>query len=225
MRADPVRVLVVDDDGAISGALGLALGASGYDVTSATDVPSALQVAERFRPDLAILDLRLPGDGDGTDLAALLRRSSDLPIIFLTAADDLDARVRCFGAGGDDYLAKPFSMAELILRVHALLRRAGRLSSDEHALADLRIDEQRHHVERSGSEVDLTPTEFRLLLVLVRHPGVVLSKRQLLEDVWGFDAYDENLVEVHLSSLRRKLERHGPRLLHTVRGVGYVARA
>ena len=225
VHGDPPRVLVVDDDRGIAGALELALRSEGYDVRIEGDALHGEAAARAFLPHLAVLDLRLPPGDDGVCLARRLRDAGDLPIIFLTAVDDLDTRVACFDAGADDYMAKPFSMAELLLRIRALLRRAGQLSSGVHRLGPLVIDERAHRVVSDDAEVELTPTEFRLLLSLVRSAGQVLSKRQLLEEVWGFDEYDTNLVEVHVSSLRRKLEAHGPRLVHTVRGVGYVVRA
>jgi DNA-binding response OmpR family regulator len=158
-------------------------------------------------------------------MARLLRGSSDLPLLFVTAADSVHARLEGFNAGGDDYLVKPFSMAELLARIHALLRRTGRLASDVRQIADLVIDEGARTVMRAGIAVPLTRTEFDLLDALAQRPGQVLSKIQLLTRVWGFEAYGANLVEVHVSALRRKLEAHGPRLLHTVRGTGYVLRA
>jgi DNA-binding response OmpR family regulator len=178
-----------------------------------------------FRPDLALLDVRL-GDGpDGYQLAGSLRRQSTMPILFLTAADAVEDRLAGFEAGGDDYLVKPFSMAELLARVKALLKRSGRLSSASWQVGDLVVDEDARTVVRAGVSLDLTRTEYEMLAVLVRHVGKVLSKTQLLTQVWGFDAYDANLVEVHMSALRRKLEAAGPRIVHTVRGAGYVLRA
>ena len=224
MRDDPARVLVVDDDHAIAGAVALALRKEGYEVRVDHDADAAARAAQTFFPDVAILDVRLPRGDDGVALARRLRHSSDVAIIFLTAADDLETRVAGFGAGGDDYLGKPFSMQELLLRVRALLRRSGRLESRIHHVGSLLIDEAAHLVVWRESVVDLTPKEFQLLVELAKRPGQVLSKGQLLEAVWGFDAYDENVVEVHISSLRRKLEAHGPRVVQTVRGVGYVVR-
>jgi DNA-binding response OmpR family regulator len=149
---------------------------------------------------------------------------SGIPVIFLTAADALQDRLTGFEAGGDDYVVKPFAMAELLARVRALLRRSGRLDSPVIEIRDLLIDDSAKQAFRSGASLDLTPTEFELLSVLARSPNEVYSKGQLLSQVWGFDAYDPNLVEVHMSALRRKLEAHGPRLVHTVRGRGYVFR-
>jgi DNA-binding response OmpR family regulator len=145
--------------------------------------------------------------------------------MMLTAADTVGERLEGFNAGADDYILKPFSMAEVLARIQALLRRTGVLTSAVRQVADIIIDDAARTVLRDGHALDLTRTEFDLLAVLAKHPGQVLSKVQLLTQVWGFDAYDVNLVEVHMSSLRRKLESHGPRLIQTVRGVGYVLRA
>ena len=215
---------MVEDDRPIRSSLEVALRSEGYEVEAQPDARRIHEAAERFRPDLAILDVHLPGGPDGYGAARVLRSSSDIPILFLTAADGIEDRLAGFEAGGDDYLAKPFSMAELLARTRALLRRAGRLSSATRQVGDLVIDEGARTVVRSGTVLDLTRTEYDLLCVLAQHPGQVLSKVQLLTQVWGFDAYDVNLVEVHMSSLRRKLEARGPRLIQTVRGVGYVLR-
>ncbi len=224
MARQKPRILVVEDDRPIRSALEVALRGEDYDVEARPDARGIAEAAERYRPDLAILDVRLPDGPDGYTAARLLRSGSDMPILFLTAADGVDDRLAGFEAGGDDYLAKPFSMAELLARARALLRRAGRLSSAARQVADLVIDDGARTVVRNTAVLDLTRTEYDLLSVLAQHPGQVLSKVQLLTQVWGFDAYDANLVEVHMSSLRRKLEAHGPRLIQTVRGVGYVLR-
>ncbi|MDQ4130878.1 MAG: response regulator transcription factor [Actinomycetota bacterium] len=224
MAKQKPRVLVVEDDRPIRSSLAVALAGEGYEVEAQADARAIQQVAERFRPDLAILDVRLPDGPDGYAAARLLGSSSDIPILFLTAADGIDDRLAGFEAGGDDYLAKPFSMAELLARTRALLRRAGRLSSAVQQISDLVIDDGARTVVRNGSVLDLTRTEYDLLSALAHHPGQVLSKVQLLTQVWGFEAYDTNLVEVHMSSLRRKLEAQGPRVIQTVRGVGYVVR-
>jgi len=202
-----------------------ALGGEGYLVRCEAGVFDAQAALDTFRPDLAIVDVRLPPGPDDLALARHLRTVDDLPIIFVTAADAPHERLAGFAAGGDDYLIKPFLMAELLARVGALLRRSGRLRSNLLGLGDLVIDEDARTVVRAGALVALTPTEFDLLLALARHQRKVLSKLQLLSQVWGYEAYDPNLVEVHISALRRKLEAHGPRIVHTVRGTGYVARA
>ncbi len=216
------RVLVVEDDVAIRSPLELALREEGYVVLACPDGRALESVAGQFRPDLAVLDVRLPVGPSGYDMARILGGMGDQPILFLTAADAEDERLAGFAAGADDYLVKPFSMAELLARVKALLRRAGRLSSAVLQIGDLVIDEGARRVVRCGETIELTRTEFELLLALARHPGQVLSKTQLLVQVWGYDAYDTNLVEVHLSALRKKVEAHGERMIHTVRGMGYT---
>lgn len=218
------RVLVVEDDRPIRSSVDVALRAEGYEVLARPDATDVQEAAATFRPDLAILDVRLPVGPDGYATARLLRAGSDLPILFLTAADGIEDRLAGFDAGGDDYLIKPFSMAELLARARALLKRAGRLSSAVYQIGDLVIDDGARTVMRGGEVLNLTRTEYDLLSVLAQHPGQVLTKVQLLTQVWGFEAYDGNLVEVHLSALRRKLEAHGPRLVQTVRGMGYVLR-
>jgi two-component system OmpR family response regulator len=223
LNASP-RVLVVEDDGLIRSALEVALTGEGYVVQAVPDGTSLLSWLEEFRPDLAVLDVRLPSGPDGYGMARSLRDRSTLPILFLTAADTVDDRLAGFQAGGDDYLVKPFSMAELLARVRALLRRAGRLTSRSWQVADLLVDDGARSVARGGVSIELTRTEYDLLAMLAQNVGAVLSKTQLLTKVWGFDAYDTNLVEVHMSALRRKLEATGPRLIHTVRGAGYVLR-
>ena len=218
------RVLVVEDDAPIRTTLAVALRAEGYEVRAEADGCALVDVVEAFRPDLAVLDVRLPVGPDGYAMASLLRRSSDLPVLFLTAADGVEDRLAGFDAGGDDYVVKPFSMAELLARTRALLRRTGRLASSTWQVGDLVVDDGARVVSRDGAALELTRTEYDLLAVLAQHLGRVLSKTQLLTSVWGFDAYDTNLVEVHVSALRRKLEAGGPRLIQTVRGAGYVLR-
>lgn len=219
------RVLLVEDDEPIRVALEVALRGEGYQVQAESDGTRIDQVAEEFRPDLAVLDVRLPTGPDGFAMARALRGSSTLPLLFLTAADALEDRLTGFEAGADDYLLKPFSMAELLVRVRALLRRSGRLASASWQVGDLVVDDEGRTVVRAGHALELTRTEYDLLRMLLEHAGKVVSKTQLLTQVWGFDAYDPNVVEVHLSALRRKLEAAGPRVVHTVRGAGYVLRA
>lgn len=225
MARQQARVLIVEDDRPIRSSLEVALRGDGYEVLACPDATSIQEVATTFRPDLALLDVRLPSGPDGYATARILRAGSDLPILFLTAADGIDDRLAGFEAGGDDYLSKPFSMAELLARARALLKRSGRLSSAVYQIGDLIIDDAARTVIRNGEVLNLTRTEYDLLSVLAQHPGQVLTKTQLLTHVWGFDAFDGNLVEVHLSALRRKLETNGPRLIQTVRGMGYVLRA
>lgn len=225
MKQQAARVLVVEDDNAVRSPLEVALRKEGYVVEACADGRGLEAVATGFKPDLAILDVRLPVGPDGYAMARILRGMGDQPILFLTAADAESERLSGFDAGADDYLVKPFSMAELLARVKALLRRSGRLSSGVLQFGDLIIDEGARSVVRDGRVVDLTRTEYELLVTLAHHPGQVLSKVQLLSHVWGFDAYDANLVEVHVSALRRKLENYGERLVHTIRGMGYSLRA
>lgn len=219
------RILVVEDDRALRDAIAGALRHEGYAVRSTSVLDRANRLIGEFRPDLAVLDVRLPDGAEGFDIARELRSSSDAPIVFVTAAETLEDRLTGFDVGGDDYLVKPFAMPELLARIRVLLRRSGRTTSQSLQVGDLVIDELAQSVIRDGKPVELTPTEFELLVTFARRPGQVLSKERLLALVWDFDAYDPNLVEVYVSSLRRKLERHGPRLLHTVRGAGYVLRS
>jgi two-component system OmpR family response regulator len=220
-----IRLLVIEDDRAVRTLLEVALGAEGYEVHGCSDARTIGQINEQFRPDMAILDVSLGGGPDGYSAARLLRAHSDIPVIMLTAANTVADRLEGFEAGADDYLVKPFSIAELLARVQAILRRTGRVTTTVRQMADVIVDDAARTAHRGGHVLDLTRTEFDLLATMVNHSGRVLSKVQLLTQVWGFDAYDVNLVEVHMSSLRRKLEAHGPRLIQTVRGVGYVMRS
>lgn len=221
MRTYTPRVLVVEDEDPIRSALDVALRGESYQVRAEPNGTDILAVAAQFRPDMAVLDVRLLEGPDGYTMARMLRESSNLPILFLTAADSIEDRLAGFRAGGDDYVIKPFSMSEFLARVEALLRRAGRLGNGVREVGDVTIDEVTRSVARAGHEIEVTRTEYELLRALADRPGQVLSKLQLLAQVWGFDAYDTNLVEVHVSSLRKKLEAHGPRILLTARGVGY----
>lgn len=219
------RVLVIEDDDPVRMSVDAALAGEGYEVRAEVDGMTVAQVLREFRPDLGVLDVRLPQGPDGFQIARRLRGESDLPVLFLTSADSVEDRLAGFDAGGDDYLVKPFFIAELQARVRALLQRTGRLRSAVRQVGDLMIDETAGTVVLAGTELSLTRIEHDLLVTLARRPGHVLSKTQLLAAVWGYDAYDENLVEVHISSLRRKLEEHAPRIVHTVREMGYVLRS
>lgn len=219
------RVLVIEDETAIREAVGRALQRDGFRVCARADGQDLEAVVHEFRPDLAILDVLLPGERDGFALARALRRASDLPLLFLTARDAPPARLQGFAVGGDDYVIKPVLMEELLARVRALLRRCGAITATVTEVGDLIVDEAGARVLRRGAPVEVTATELRLLGYLARNRGRTLSKLQILTQVWGYDDYDPNLVEVHVSALRRKLEARGPRLIFTVRGLGYIMRA
>jgi DNA-binding response OmpR family regulator len=217
-----LRVLVVEDHAPVRDGVTAALRSDGFDVQSLADGSMLMAALEQYRPDLVVMDVYLPEGDDGFVLAERIRDVGGTPLVFLTAADSVSDRLRGFTVGADDYIVKPFSIAELLARIRAVLRRAGRLSSNTVQVRDLVVDEASRAVLRNGQRVDLTPTEFELLRALLRPPGRVLSKAQILSQVWGFDAYDPNLVEVYISALRRKLEAHGDRLIFTERGKGYV---
>jgi len=218
-------VLLVEDDSAVREAVEIAFRGVGFDVRAEADGTRIEEIVGSFHPHVAVLDVRLPTGPDGYTMVRQLRELDDLPVVLLTSADSLDDRLNGFSAGADDYIAKPFSMAELLARVQALLRRSGRSSDSTYRFGDVVVSEATRTVTRGGAEIDLTRTEYDLLAVLCRSPGQVVSKQQLLQEVWGgFDFYGNNVVEVHLSALRRKLEAHGPRVIHTVRSVGYVLR-
>ena len=225
------HVLVVDDEPAITDLLATALRYMGYQVTTAATGFAALDAAATAAPDLVVLDVMLP-DIDGFEVCRRLRAARDfVPVIFLSARDSEDDRIAGFIRGGDDYVTKPFSLEELTLRIGALLRRV-RASQGEGDAAprlrykDLEMDEDRHQVWRAGREVELSPTEFRLLRYLLLNPERVLSKQQILDHVWQYDFNGEdNVVETYVSYLRRKVDAVEPRLLRTVRGFGYVLRA
>src|SRR5690349_20229938 len=217
------RVLVVEDEDAIRAPLAAALRGAGHEVREVADGAGFEDVVDAFRPDLALLDVQLPGGRDGFALAAALRNRSDCAVLMVTARDSVDDRLRGFAAGADDYVVKPFATVEVLARGGAVLRRLGRVPATIQ-VGDLLVDEDARLAVRRGTTLELTATEFKLLAYLIGHRGRILSKTQLLTQVWGYDEYDPNLVEVHVSALRRKLEQHGPRLIHTARGLGYVVR-
>ncbi len=220
------RVLIVEDDAAIGQVLQRSLQLEGYEVALAPDGVSALEQAYDFEPDAVILDLGLPRL-DGIDVAKRIRKDSEIPILMLTAREGIESRVEGLDAGADDYLVKPFERQELLARVRAMLRRTPPRGAEWLSVSDLRLNPAQHQVFRGDREVDLTHREFELLEYLMRNERLVVSRDMLLEDVWGYVTPGEtNTVDVFVSNLRRKLERAGEaRLLHTVRGAGYVLRA
>ena len=225
--AEPqARVLVVDDEAYITDLVGMALRYEGFEVAVAASGREALARAGEFRPDLLVLDVVLP-DLDGIEVCARLRRDGmGAPVVFLTARDATEDKITGLTVGGDDYVTKPFSLEELIARVRAVLRRTW--PGDRPArlvFADLEVDEDAHQASRGGQPLELRPTECKLLRYLVLNAGRVLSKAQILDHVWNYDfGGNDNVVETYVSYLRRKLDRHGPPLIQTVRGVGYVLR-
>ncbi|AXB41190.1 response regulator transcription factor [Amycolatopsis albispora] len=219
---EPARVLLVEDADAIRAAVESALTGAGHRVLGLADGSGLERTLIDFRPDLVVLDVMLPGR-DGFELLQLVRRSSAAGVVLLTARDAVDDRLRGFGQGADDYVTKPFVLAELVARVEAVLRRLGR-TRPVVEVGDLVVDVDSGVVRRGGQPIELTATELKLLTFLAQRRDRVVGKAQLLTGVWGYDDYAANLVEVHVSALRRKLEAHGPRLLHTVRGLGYVLR-
>jgi two-component system OmpR family response regulator len=224
------KVLVVDDEHSIVDAVATALRYEGFEVTEAMTGREALASAQETVFDLIVLDVMLP-DFDGYEVAGRLRADGvGTPILFLTARTGLEDKATAFGLGADDFVTKPFSLAEIVMRVHAILRRSRAASGvgssdDELRFADLVMDTAAHRVWRGGVEVQLTATEFRLLRMFLMNPGRVLSKAQILDHVWHYDFDgDSNILETYISYLRRKLNELGPPLIHTVRLVGYVLR-
>jgi two-component system OmpR family response regulator len=228
MTNDARTILVVDDEPSITDAVATALRYEGFAVTEAFSGRSALASAQQKPPDLMVLDVMLP-DLDGLEVTRRLRADGiRVPILFLTARDSLDDKLAGLTVGGDDYVTKPFALAEIIARVRVILRRSGAAEDDDGVLrfADVELDEGAHEVRRGGNLVQLTATEFNLLRFFMLNPRQVLSKPQILDHVWHYDFGGEaNVVETYVSYLRKKLERHGPPLIHTIRLVGYALRA
>ncbi len=226
------RLLVVDDEPNILELLSVSLRFSGFEVHTASNGQQALTQARSLKPDLLVLDVMMP-ELDGFEVVRRLRgEGSRAPVLFLTAKDATEDKVRGLTLGGDDYVTKPFSLEEVVARIRAVLRRtSGGAVGPEAAVdsrlqyADLLLDDATHEVWKGDRSVELSPTEFNLLRYFLQNPGRVLSKRQILEHVWNYDfGGDGNVVESYVSYLRRKLDTDEPRLLHTVRGVGYVLR-
>lgn len=220
----PVRILVVDGTAAEGQDLADLLRDVGYVTVACSEASDAVRLAATFRPDLVMLERRLPGRLDGPALAGRLHAEGNPLVMFVTGNGSLSDRLAAYDAGADDYVVKPYEVDELLARVRALLRRTGRQESQVSQVGRLVVDEAAHRVAVDGRSVELGATDFAVLAALARHAGHVLSKRHLLELVWGYDAVEENRVEVHISILRRRLGREAAQLIRTVRGVGYVLR-
>lgn len=221
------RILVVDDEPSIVDAVATSLRYEGFEVEEAKTGRLALAAAQERTPDLIVLDIMLP-DLDGLEVTRRLRQDGiRVPVLFLTARDAVEDKVAGLTVGGDDYVTKPFALAEIVARVHAVLRRAGNLPEDDGILtfADIVMDENAHEVTRAGQPISLTATEFNLLRFFLLNPKNVLSKAQILDHVWHYDfGGDGNVVETYVSYLRKKLEALGPPVIHTIRMVGYALR-
>jgi len=220
------RALVVDDEENISFLVESALQLDGIETAKAADGYQALNLVKSFNPHVIVLDVMMPGI-DGFEVLRRLRSDGvKTPVVFLTARDGVDDRVHGLTAGGDDYIVKPFAIAELVARVRVALRHSG--AENDAAvlsLADLELDQQAHRVTRGGQAITLSPTEFKLLRYLLLNSGRVLSRTQILDHVWNYDfGGDASVVETYMSYLRRKVDHVEPKLLHTVRGVGYCLR-
>jgi two-component system OmpR family response regulator len=229
----PHRLLVVEDEASIRALLESTLRLTGYEVSSAGTGAAALTEMERFGPDLVLLDVMLP-DLDGFEVTRAMRAAGKAtPVLFLTARTDLSDRIAGLRSGGDDYVTKPFSLEEVLLRIQAILRRTGVEEQpsgdpDENTIllfADLRLDETAHEVHRADRYIPLSPTEFQLLGYLMANANRVLSRTQIVQHVWGYDfAGDARIVETYVKYLRKKIDCVEPPLIHTVRGIGYCLR-
>lgn len=225
-----LRILAVDDEPMLTDLLSMALRLEGWEVRTAGSGEEALQVARDFEPDALVLDIMMPGL-DGLGVLRRLREEGNLvPVLFLTAKDAVGDRIAGLTAGGDDYVTKPFSLEEVVARLRAIVRRSG-IATDADApsilhVGDLSLNEDSHEVERDGTEIELTATEFELLRFLMRNERRVLSKAQILDRVWSYDfGGKSSIVELYISYLRKKIDANRPPMLHTVRGVGYMIKA
>ena len=221
-----ISVLVVDDEPVLAEMVSMALRYEGWDVATAADGASALASARETRPDVVVLDVMLP-DMSGIDVLLKLRALiPHVPVLLLTAKDSVEDRIAGLTAGGDDYVTKPFSLEEVVLRLRALLRRAGVSAESNDAeivVGDLVLDEDSHEVSRAGEPIVLTSTEFELLRFMMRNPKRVMSKAQILDRVWNYDfGGRSNIVELYMSYLRKKIDNGREPMIHTMRGAGYV---
>jgi two-component system OmpR family response regulator len=215
------RILVVDDEVGLATEISVALRAAGYSTRVETDGIAALKMIEATRPELVLLDIMLPGM-DGVTIGRKAVNDYNVPVIFMTALDSLENKVEGLNLGADDYVTKPILIGELLLRVRAVLRRTGAIALPLQ-VGDLELVEDEYRATNAGRDLGLTKTEFRLLAELANARGRVLTKNFLLTQVWGYDAYEPNLVEVHMSSLRKKLNAVDlPELITTKRGIGYL---
>ena len=225
---DNARVLVVDDEPNICEVISMALRYQGFTVETASTGREAVAQVTRFKPHIMILDVMLP-DMEGFEVAERLgAQRAGVPIIFLTARDATEDKVRGLTGGGDDYMTKPFSLEELVARIRTILRRTGQAAPESGRLVfeDLELDEESREVTRAGEPIELTATEYRLLRYLMLNPRRVMTRAQLLDHVWNYDfGGDGRVLETYISYLRKKLDAHGPSLIRTVRGVGYALRA
>ncbi|MBM4469442.1 response regulator [Rhodococcus hoagii] len=228
MKTPQVRVLIVDDEPSLVELLSVSLRFQGFEVETATNGAEGLDKARAFRPDALILDVMMPGmDGFGM-LRRLRADGVDAPVLFLTARDAVEDKVTGLTIGADDYVTKPFSLEEVVTRLRVILRRAGHSDDKQSArvtFADLELDDDTREVWKAGEPVSLSPTEFTLLRYFMVNAGTVLSKPRILDHVWNYDFGGEvGVVESYVSYLRRKIDTTEPRLIHTLRGVGYVMR-
>ena len=221
------RLLVVDDEPNIRELLSTSLRYAGFEVTAAANGREALDAAEEFQPDLAVLDVMLP-DMDGFTVTRRLRSAGrHFPVVFLTARDGTEDKITGLTVGGDDYVTKPFSMEEVLIRAHRLVQRSGVVSGGSEVLVvgDLVMNTRTHEVTRGGDEIELTATQYNLLKFLMANVRTVLSKERILQDVWGYDFGGRaNIVELYISYLRKKIDADRDPMIHTIRGAGYVIR-
>ena len=225
--AEAHRILVVDDEPNIVDVISMALRFQDFEVASAGNGADAIAQVSAFKPHLIVLDVMLP-DMEGFDVARRIgAQHARVPIIYLTARDATEDKIRGLSLGGDDYVTKPFSLEELVARIRSILRRVGEAEPESSVLTfeNVELDDDAHEVKRDGATIDLTATEYRLLRYLMLNPRRVLTRAQLLEHVWDYDfGGDARVLETYVSYLRKKLDAHGPPLIHTVRGVGYALR-